>query len=306
MEGALRAAVALVASWSLVGVAAAQRPPGDDPAPGDVAPVELDDGVRWDESWERFRPWQWAAAPALLGGSLALRYLGPQPSGRWSGGGLENGVVDALAIRRDPARHRIVLATDLHLFGSLGLLLADAVLTAGVAHGRWDVALQMLMIDLQSVAVVTTVLWSAQLLADRARPYERFCDEPEYPAIVRDCEDNASERGRGFIAGHTAIVTTVAGLTCTHHGHMPLFGGGLADSLTCGVLIGAAVLNGVGRIATENHYASDVLLGFGLGGLAGWLLPAALHYGLGEPEGAVAALAPVRGGGTLVVIGPLH
>jgi membrane-associated phospholipid phosphatase len=49
-------------------------------------------------------------------------------------------------------------------------------------------------------------------------------------------------------------------------------------------MVTLAVLNGVGRVITENHYATDVLIAAALGSVAGWLVPELLHYG-SHPEG---------------------
>jgi membrane-associated phospholipid phosphatase len=37
-------------------------------------------------------------------------------------------------------------------------------------------------------------------------------------------------------------------------------------------------MNGLGRVITEKHYPSDLIVGFGVGALAGWALPEILHY----------------------------
>src|SRR5690606_18909789 len=77
----------------------------------------------------------------------------------------------------------------------------------------------------------------------------------------------------------SATVLTAAGLTCTHHAHLPLYGGGWGESMACGLMIGAAAFTGYGRLQSGKHYPSDLVLGLGLGTLAGWVMPRALHYG---------------------------
>jgi hypothetical protein len=49
-------------------------------------------------------------------------------------------------------------------------------------------------------------------------------------------------------------------LTCVHHAHLPLYGGGVADTLACGTMIAAAVVTGVGRVVTEEHHAFDLVM----------------------------------------------
>jgi hypothetical protein len=46
-------------------------------------------------------------------------------------------------------------------------------------------------------------------------------------------------------------------------------------------MIGAAAAVGAGRLLAQDHYASDVVLGTGLGVFAGYIVPSALHYGFG-------------------------
>jgi membrane-associated phospholipid phosphatase len=123
-------------------------------------------------------------------------------------------------------------------------------------------------------------LWGAQVVVARERPFVAQCRaDPEYAARTPDCHAQG-EWNRSFVAGHTAVGVAMASLTCLHHGHLPLYGG-FGDDLACGLSIGAAVVNGMGRVMTENHYTSDLLLGVGLGLFAGYVVPKTLHYGRG-------------------------
>ncbi|HEX3850778.1 MAG TPA: hypothetical protein VHW01_07410 [Polyangiaceae bacterium] len=79
----------------------------------------------------------------------------------------------------------------------------------------------------------------------------------------------------------------MAGLTCVHHQHLPLYGG-VADQAPCIGLIGASIVDGLGRIVADKHYASDVTLGFGVGALAGYVVPSLLHYGFTSHQRAPA------------------
>jgi len=101
----------------------------------------------------------------------------------------------------------------------------------------------------------------------------------------------------------------VAGLTCVHHQHLALYGGGFADALPCAFMITASLVDGVGRIVADKHYASDVVLGWGVGAFSGYVLPSALHYGFGHAQERKAALSLVLtpqiyvGGGGLGAVG---
>ncbi len=269
-------------------------------ARADDAPAAEQPAVRWDPSWQPFQPWQYVTTAAMLGGSLALRFLGPRPEARWDEGILfDDAFIDAFAVRSDPARERWVAVGDVAMYGALAWLTLDAAVVAAIARDAPYVGLQMGLIDLQSLSFVMAVLWTSQLIAGRRRPLELQCNDPEFAAIEPTCDPDDSERHRGFIAGHTAVTLAAAGLTCMHHGHMPLYGEPW-DSIACGAGVALAAVNGASRIVTENHYATDLVLGIGLGAFAGWAIPAALHYGWsdGEPDTSEAgfSVAPMADG----------
>src|SRR5262249_47515479 len=91
-------------------------------------------------------------------------------------------------------------------------------------------------------------------------------------------------------SGHTMMSFTSAGLTCAHHTHIALYGGGAVDVIACAVVLTAAAAEPVLRIAADHHYATDVTLGAVLGFASGYALPMALHYGRGAaPTAATVA-----------------
>ncbi len=267
------------------------------------AEEESQSAVQWNERWQRFRVWQYPVTAAMLGGSLAVRFGVARPGSRWEEGILfDDAVRDAFAVRSNPGRQLIVAYTDWHLGLALLYMVLDPVLAAGVGHDGWDAVLQMEMISVQSTAFVFLAVWSLQHVADRERPFQPLCADPAFSEIEPNCKDDSPEWNRSFISGHAAFAVAGAGLTCMHHGHMPVYGGGFWDHFACGASIVLAGLNGLGRVATENHWPTDVVLGFGLGAFAGWGIPALLHYGFadggdggrnpqGEP-GPVVAAAP--------------
>jgi hypothetical protein len=98
---------------------------------------------------------------------------------------------------------------------------------------------------------------------------------------------------RSFFSGHATATATVAGLVCLHHQHLPLFGGGLADLAPCLAMIGVSVAAGILRLVDDEHWASDVMVGWADGFLSGYVLPSLLHFGFGGGR----ALGEVRSGG---------
>ncbi|HEV8549343.1 MAG TPA: phosphatase PAP2 family protein, partial [Polyangiaceae bacterium] len=130
--------------------------------------------------------------------------------------------------------------------------------------------------------------------------------------------DKPAQLNSSFMSGHTTIAFTGAGLICAHHQHLPLYGGGAPDLLACIAALGAATTAGAMRVAADKHYATDVLLGMGVGLFAGYGLPNLLHYGAGNGQprsllptfksasaGIDAVLAPAVGpsGGGLTLVG---
>ena len=73
----------------------------------------------------------------------------------------------------------------------------------------------------------------------------------------------------------------MAALTCVHHQHLPLYGGGFANLAPCLVMMGVAATTGVLRLVYDEHWASDVITGWAVGAASGYVLPSLLHYGFG-------------------------
>jgi membrane-associated phospholipid phosphatase len=246
------------------------------------APAIADEGeVSWE--WQRVRPWEYVAGPALIGGAIALRFAGPQPDRTWQGGILfDDAIDDALAVRTR-ARVTIGDVTDAAFYSAMGFRLIDSALLPGLVHGSWDVSLQMSFIDMEAFGVVAAVLWGTQVFVGRERPYVAVCrSDPHFAATEGDCHYPNDDWNRSFISGHPAVGVTAAALTCLHHSHMPLYGGGWGDDAACGLSIAAAAVNGIGRVVAEKHYASDLILGVALGLTAGYVVPKTLHYGWGD------------------------
>jgi len=102
-------------------------------------------------------------------------------------------------------------------------------------------------------------------------------DDPNYDD---ECGDviNGSQ---SFVSGHTAMAFTGAGLICTHHANLDLYGGGTPDVLACATGMVGAMMVGGSRIVADRHFFSDVLSGFAVGFTAGYLLPELIHYRFG-------------------------
>jgi membrane-associated phospholipid phosphatase len=248
--------------------------------------------------WQRFRVWEYPLTVAALGAATYLRAFGDPPAADWKGGVLmDDWIQEHTAIQSIPQRSRVATMTDLFFYGSMAYRLVDSALIPSIVWRSPDVALQMSMIDLESFGFLAIALWGSQALYGRERPLVDRCADPRFAAAEGACDRDGQERNRSFFAGHPAVVLTAAGLTCMHHSHLPLYGGGAADTLACGTMLGAAALTGAGRVVTEKHHASDLLVGYAFGGIAGWLLPGLLHYrrsGASVARAGTASVATVR------------
>jgi membrane-associated phospholipid phosphatase len=125
------------------------------------------------------------------------------------------------------------------------------------------------------LAITSAVQSVVAGFASRERPYGRVCGD-ELPEESRDCRRNS--RHRSFFSGHTSIAFAAAGLSCTHHMNLGLYGGGGADAAACGASLLVAASTGALRMAGDVHYATDVGVGAIWGSLAGFGLPWLLHY----------------------------
>ncbi|MFW5968393.1 MAG: phosphatase PAP2 family protein, partial [Persicimonas sp.] len=194
--------------------------------------------------------------------------------------GFGKSILDAVAIRDDPARENLRLFNEITFYGSMGFRIFDSAIVPWFWHDAKEVSWQMSWIDLQSFGLIAAVLWGTQIYVGRVRPTSAYCDDPDRQGHL--CDEDNPEFTRSFIAGHTATSVTAAGLTCVHHSQMPLYGGGVMDDVACGVMVTNAAVNAVTRLMVELHYPSDVAMGVVLGLTAGWVLPRALHYGWGD------------------------
>lgn len=242
--------------------------------------------VSYDDAWDRVRPWEYAATIGGFAGGLVARYAVKLPNRNVEGGFLfDDAVLDATEIRYEPTRQAVAIASDVMLRTIIVYQVTDSVLVPGLLYEDWDLASQLGLMDAEAYGIDVAILWGAQLLVRRERPIVHRCNEPDVARSESSCRPGDEQPNRSFIAGHTLVSFTAAGLTCVHHLHVPLYGG-VGDGIACGVSLGLASLVGAGRMVTGNHYPSDTLLAVALGLASGWLLPLALHYGFDTQRSA--------------------
>ncbi len=260
------------------------------------------DALEWRPEWRRFDWGDGAATLALGATAIGFRSapLDTQPNVT-SGFLMDDPIRDAVGLEDPNAFLAWKAAGDWPYRVAMGWSMVDVV-TAGAVHGNWDTAMEMMLIDLEAFAISGAVIWTSQFFVRRERPLTRHCDAGIPIADELSCDEPGSNRS--FIGGHTALTTTAAALTCLHHEKLPLWGGGLADDAVCATWIAAAGTVFVSRTVTEKHYFTDNLLGATLGVFAGYVVPKALHYGFGTPDGDEDDAEEIAFDGTPRLLGP--
>jgi len=177
----------------------------------------------------------------------------------------------------------------------------DVGLTLAV-HRNPEVAAQLFLIDLEVLTLAGTTQVLVSRLIGRERPYVQ--GEPKCPP-GQPCEGGPY---RSLLSGHTMAAFTAAGLMCRHHKELPIFGGGAPDTWACIWGLGVASLTGLFRLPADEHWASDVILGAGLGFVYGYFLPKVLHFQSHRLLGKAAStlrptLLPSEGGGGVLTVG---
>jgi membrane-associated phospholipid phosphatase len=254
------------------------------------------DRVEWSKDWPRVRLAEVVDVVGLTAASYAIdAYWTPPHQANWNGPILFDNWVRNELRGRSYATQEFAsdLSDDLYKGSTLAPYLIDVYFVALGVHQNADVALQMFMINLQSLGLSGVGTLAAEHAVGRARPYVRDCDAQ---GNVHDANGNLLYNHcdgvgdfQSFYSGHIAAVGTMAGLTCVHHQHLPLYGGGFADLAPCLLMIGAALTTGVARMVADRHWASDVTTGAIVAFGSGYLMPSALHYGFngGKPIGEV-------------------
>jgi membrane-associated phospholipid phosphatase len=248
------------------------------------------DKVEWSPDWPRVR---WAEVATVVGltvGSYVINAAWTPPDhATWNGPILFDKAIRNLIKGRTYAVQEFAsnMSDDLYKSTVLAPYIVDVFFASLSVHESADVALQMLLIDMQSLGLTGVLTLATEHAVGRARPYVRDCradgtvvDSSGKP-LLNGC--GTQEDFQSFYSGHTAATATMAGLTCVHHQHLPLYGDGpLNDIAPCAVMITASLATGVTRMVADRHWASDVILGAGIGTFSGYVLPSMMHYGFGS------------------------
>ncbi len=279
------------------------------------------DRVEWSPDWRRMAPWEVAGSFGLVAADVGIQLLIPTPTkADFTGGILFDDWVRKEVKGQNHATQRTAADVSNYFFkgGIFVPFVMDGYLGALSIHENTDVAAQLFAMDIESFAVAGLFSVGAEKLVGRARPYVDGCGpNGEVPRDSRGRQLHTCNSGenQSFFSGHSSATATTAGLVCAAHQHLPLFGGGVADLAPCVVMIGISGATGVLRIMADDHWASDVVIGWSVGVFSGYVLPSLLHYGWGNrghtPLGEVKSgslvmeptLLPAEGGAEVGAVG---
>jgi membrane-associated phospholipid phosphatase len=220
----------------------------------------------------------YGVSAALVSAAVASNFLIPKPrQARW----------DRAILWDGPLRNRLGVSSrsGRTFFGHL----SDGVVLASLSMPFWHLwtseargpaygepGLWLAIIDAYGMSM--TVVGLTKHTVARARPYLLGCGADA--AYGPSCESDDSRLS--FMSGHTAVAATGAGLNCAMQ---------RADTkgrALCGLGAGLALGAGALRMASDNHWASDVVAGYLTGFLSGYLAP----YLLIEEDGRHLSVLP--------------
>jgi hypothetical protein len=233
--------------------------------------------LMWDPAFNRMDAPEMVVTGASVGVALAGAILKPLNTG-WTGGVLfDDAIRDHIRAASYQGRLDVRDASDV----GLGLMvsfpiLVDSLIVAYWYRGSSDVAVQMGLIDAETMAVAIGVQEATAFLAGRQRPYVSGCGTPTGPGNnTIDC--NTLNENRSFFSGHSTMAFTSASLICAHHVALDLFDSA-ADAITCvsGYLAAGAIATF--RVIGDMHYATDVITGALFGSAVGLAIPLLHHY----------------------------
>jgi membrane-associated phospholipid phosphatase len=231
------------------------------------------DKLEW--KYQRFTAPEAVATSALLLGTGAIILFTSEKPPAWSSTiFLEDPVRDALRGETRSSRSRAAFIGDMTYYASAYTYVVDVVATAWIGRRSGDVAAQMAFINTEAFALTGFLSFLSNATIRRERPYVQTC-EGATGETFPDCK--LGGKSESFFSGHTGIAATAAGLTCAHHKHLPLYGGGAGDVIACAATIAGAFVTGYTRLVADKHYLFDVVTGAALGFPIGYLV-ASYHY----------------------------
>lgn len=211
-----------------------------------------------------------------LGAFAYVEFAVPYPDhAHWQGPILFDAASrNALVASSQQGRRRAALFSDITWYAPMTLPWIEALaLPLFGDHWNFEVAWELTLMNAQATSVVALLTRVGHKFVARARPDTEPCK--------RDASyDDTCFGGTfaGFPSGHVSAGMLGAGLLCAHHLSLSLLGDAPVDVAVCVTGTAMGLANGVGRIAADRHYLTDVIAGAILGFGAGFGMPVLLHY----------------------------
>jgi membrane-associated phospholipid phosphatase len=274
-----------------------QLRPAEPPSPGApiVPPFSEPESpvLEWDPHWAQAGGWNYAfigingavaGATAILRPSGNHNILNPILFDKGSRNALRLPTQQERYIARDASDVFLSLETTWPVF-------VDSLIVAYGTRRSPHVAYETAMIDLEAITLTLAVQQLTANLVSRPRPYLHNCGGV-LPAGDNDCVRNT--RYRSFFSGHASMAFTGASLICAHRARLEFFGP-TADVATCVTAYVVAAATATLRVASDMHYASDVISGAIVGTAIGLGIPA-LHYRKRDRDDVEVSFFPVAAG----------
>jgi membrane-associated phospholipid phosphatase len=233
--------------------------------------------LEWRPPWRRVGPAEYLVTGGAVSTYVLTRFVAPKTyDASWRDPILFDAPVrNAFQLGNPTAREYADTSADI-LINVLLLqsLAVDPWLVAALGRGSPDVGWQLFVISAQSHALAMLLNSATKLVIARQRPYWDGCDEE---ATYHESCDGAA-RYRSFYSSHSSIAATSAGLICAHHTNVAIYGSAAADIVACASAGVAAAAVGVLRVAAQEHWASDVVVGQLIGFSIGYFVPTLVYY----------------------------
>jgi len=263
-------------------------------------------GLHWHDHWRSVGAPEYVSIGVLGASLLAVNLFIPtadEPS--WNKPILfDSAVRDALRIGSADGRDAASKVSDvLFVLEVLHPTVIDPFLVAWWKRESPFVAWQMFVIDAQAYGLTLLINDLTKRATARARPWTSTADCATHP---KGSECGSGGPNQSFYSGHAAVTATGAGLICAHHTQLSLYQDNFLDTGTCVLAVAGTAVTGAMRIASDNHWTTDVVVGHLMGYLSGYLLPTLLYYKEfrvtphdDEPDKPSMALAPLARDGAL-------
>lgn len=265
-------------------------------APAEAAPAKergsecLGPSLAWDPQWERVETGEKILTGVAAGITLGAAIVPPLSTHRRGGALFDEDVRDTFRLSSPGGRFAARDTSDalLSLLATSPYFI-DAAILAWWYRGNRDVAKQIALMSMETMAVAGAIQGVTNVVVSRERPYARGCGR-EVPGKTTDCEDPG--RFRSFFSGHSMLSFASASLVCSHHLNLKLAGGPW-DVSACVVAYAAAATTASLRVLGDMHYTTDIITGALIGTAVGLGIPA-LHYRGGSASGERSASPTVR------------